>query len=144
MNESDLVIPELLFELIEGGVWTQENTMPGNMVDLGKDKAALINPEEDQLILLPPPFHTIENELENGNEFWNKELTNVGEIDYSKAVIIADFGIGSDSPIVLYYESNNNPSIMYLKWECAGTYCRHKWERTHDSFNRFAYDVGLK
>ena len=92
---------------------------------------------------MPPPFHPIADEIEQGNEFWVQYLTNYGEIDYSKAVIIADFGIGTDSPIILYYDDSEAPKIMYLKWSFSGSEIRHSWVCTHNSFEEFAIDTGL-
>jgi hypothetical protein len=68
-------------------------------------------------------------------------LTNLGEIDYAKAVIIADFGMGSDSPIILYYEDLNEPCVMYLKWTSENHHPTHRWVCTHRSFSAFATDV---
>lgn len=34
------------------------------------------------------------------------------------AIAIADFGIGSDSPILLYYQQNNaEPTVLNLNWQ---------------------------
>ena len=91
-----------------------------------------------------PPFHTIADEVNHGNTFWVRDLTNYGEIDYSKAVIIADFGIGTDSPIILYYDDDSeSPRVMYLKWSGSGSDICHSWVCTHSSFEEFANDTGL-
>ncbi len=71
------------------------------------------------------------------------DLTNVGQIDYERALIIADFGMGSDSPIILYYETTSEPVVMYLKWTWHGRKPSHSWKQTHSSFEDFAADVGL-
>ena len=60
-----------------------------------------------------------------------------------KPFAIADFGIGSDSPIILYYQEPE-PCVMYLRWSGDGaTLVKHTWIRTHPSFAAFAQAVGL-
>lgn len=92
---------------------------------------------------MPPPFHTIGDEVRKGNDFWTSDITNVGEIDYDSALIIADFGPGSDSPIVLYYKTDTQPSVMYLRWIGDGDAIRHQWIETHATFAAFASAIGL-
>lgn len=132
--------------LIEQGEWPQAGS---NRFDqetnpiVGTEVTKRIWPNEEKIILTPPPFHTIKDEVDHGNTFWTEFLTNVGEIDYSIALIIADFGAGTDSPIILYYD-DDDPSIMYLKWSGGGQFpLKHSWICTHNSFNEFARDVGL-
>ena len=143
MNAQLLPIPELLTALIASGEWTPHGTPPGGMRNLGKEAAQRLSSDDDQLVLMPPPFHTIADEVARGNSWWNTALTNVGEIDYSKALIIADFGMGSDSPIVLYYESLAEPLVMYLHWKWQDQHHTHSWRRTHSCFLDFARDVAL-
>ena len=100
-----------------------------------------LSPENDRIVLMYPPFRTVQDDIDAGNQFWDRDLTNVGEIDYANAVIVADFGIGSDSPIILYYGKREQPIIMYLKWSGNGDAISHSWVGTHESFDQFAADV---
>jgi hypothetical protein len=93
--------------------------------------------------MMKPPFHTIADEVAGGNLFRFKGVTNPDEIDYNRAVIIADFGMGSDSPIILYYSDMDNPVVMYLRWSGNGPNIKQSWVRTHDSFDDFARAIGL-
>lgn len=117
-----LKIPDGLCKLIQQNVWPttigywQQECNP----ILGKEAARKLSQEEDKIILMTPPFHTIADEITHGNNWWIDGLTNVGEIDYDKAIIIADFGAGTDSPIILYYHPETTPVIMYLKWSIDG------------------------
>ena len=138
-----LPIPDHLTTLIAQGAWTAPGTPYGMMLNLGADAAHRLSLENDQLILMPPPFHTIADEIAGGNSWWTTGLSNVGEIEYSKALIIADFGMGSDSPIVLYYGLLAEPVVMYLNWKWDDQQSKHSWIRTHSSFLDFATDVGL-
>jgi hypothetical protein len=139
-------IPSELKMLIEQGEWPQTNSNPYDQElnpIIGAEVTKRIWPDEDKIILMPPPFHTIKDEVDHGNTFWTEFLTNVGEIDYSKALIIADFGAGTDSPIILYY-ADEDPSIMYLRWSFGSQGpLKHSWICTHKSFNEFARSVGL-
>lgn len=146
MREHRFTLPERLSELIEDGSWprSQADVNRQNLEPiLGEEAAHALSQEDDRIVLMTPPFHTISDEVGWGNDFWTTHLSNVGEIDYAKAVIIADFGLGSDSPIILYYEHQDRPIVMYLKWSVEGRKARQQWIRTHNSFEDFATDVGL-
>jgi hypothetical protein len=140
----DHILPVGLTALIESGVWPTDNL---NMQELkpllGKKAAQALSAEDDRIVLMSPPFHTIADEVRGGNDFWTCDITNVGEIYYENALIIADFGIGSDSPIILYYGNPECPSVMYLRWTGNGENIQHKWIETHASFDDFAVAVGL-
>jgi hypothetical protein len=137
-------IPYHLGVCIGLGCWTSFGVQPGHYRDLGKSAARKLSKEDDSLQLLPPPFKSIEEAVSSGSSFWGR-LTNLGEIDYSKTLIIADFGPGSDSPIVLYYDNPSQPSVMYLQWDWDAVVKRHvhKWTKTHASFRDFALDIGI-
>lgn len=143
MISPKLLLPDLLVTLIASGAWTPAGAQVGHWRDLGKIHARKLSPDDDQLVLVPPPFRTIADDVAAGNSWWITALTNVGEIDYSKALIIADFGMGSDSPIVLYYGSPDRPVVKYLHWEWRNNRPVHRWEQTHSSFSDFARDINL-
>ena len=142
-------IPDLLNKLIVDGVWSNENwstaqfTQQETIPIIGREGTQKESPDDEKIVLMCPPFHTIANEVDHGNDFWVRYLTNYGEIDYSKAVIIAHFGLGSDSSIILYYDNIEAPKIMYLKWSINGSDIHHSWICTHLSFEKFADDTGL-
>lgn len=103
-----------------------------------------LTPEDHHLELMPPPFQTVADEITYGNSFWTEDVSNVGEIDYAKAVIIADFGHGSDSTVILYYGDGSEPSVRYLKWHrTRHNETIHSWVQTHATFTAFATDVEL-
>lgn len=137
-------LPAELTALIESGIWP---TVSSNRQELepllGKAAACQLSPDDERIVLMVPPFHTIADEVRGGNNLWTSGLTNTGEIDYEKALIIADFGLGSDSPIILYYEVSEKPSVMYLRWTGNGEDIRHDWVKTHHSFADFATAIGL-
>jgi len=144
----NLQLPTELVELIQSGTWADGLTT--------KDVASNAWPGEREIVLMPPPFHTIDNEVQAGNRFWQDEeysyLTNIGEIDYKMAVIIADFGLGSDSPVILYYSDSRDPVVMYLRHESRRKWKglrpekvrKHTWVKTHSDFAEFAADLGVR
>ena len=140
MRVHNLTIPDALCRLIESGVWPNAETPGGEIVRqdiqpiLGKDAAHALSANDDRIVMMRPPFHTIADEVAGGNNFWVSGVTNANEIDYEKAIIIADFGIGSDSPIILYYGGTESPVVMYLQWSGSGSEIRQKWVQTHRSF----------
>lgn len=150
MQIHGLKIPETLCRLIESGIWPNADT-PWQEINrqdcdpiLGVEAAHALSPEDNRIVMMKPPFHTIADEVAGGNKFWVTGVTNATEIDYEKAVVIADFGIGSDSPIILLYRDMDPPIIMYLRWSGNGNNIQHKWTQTHESFEDFAVAVGLE
>lgn len=139
-----LPLPSLLTEMVNSGVWPTGNPNLQELKPiLGKEAAHKLSSQDDRIVLMPPPFHTIGDEVRGGNRFWETGVTNPKQIDYDKALIIADFGMGSDSPIVLYYEPKKSARVMYLRWIGNGQNIRHEWTETHRTFDDFAVAVGL-
>lgn len=144
--DSSHQIPESLLNLIKTCVWPKEgaNTMDQEFNPIVRSEyVEKISADDTKLILHAPPFHTIQQAISYGEQFWTRDLTNLGEIDYSQAVIIADFGMGSDSVVILYYSVGNEPSVKYLKWSGNGADIRHTWSHIDDNFNDFAIKIGL-
>ncbi len=139
-----LPIPKLLAEMVNSGVWpTDTSNLQELKPILGKEAAKKLSSQDDRIVLIPPPFHTIGDEVRGGNRFWETGVTNPKQIDYDKALIIADFGMGSDSPVVLYYSVAESPRVMYLRWIGNGQDIHHEWVETHPTFDEFASAVGL-
>ena len=144
MHVQNLKLPVRLGKLTESGTWPTGISHSQELKPiLGKEAASKLSADDDYIVLKAPPFHTIADEVRKGSDFWTHGVTNADEIDYEKAVIIADFGIGSDSAIILYYRILNSPSIMYLRWIGNGKDVRHQWIETHASFDDFVEDIGL-
>jgi hypothetical protein len=63
------------------------------------------------------------------------------QIDPEKALIIGDFGLGSDSPIILDFARNaSNPPVLRLRW---GPDQRNEWVQGARDFDEFAEMLGL-
>ena len=138
-----LKLPKLLIQLIEEGVWPGEGEEPNKQEFdpiVKEDKVKLISDIDTKIVLMPPPFWTI---TEEQNPFYTEDITCFGQIDYDKAICIADFGLGSDSPIILYYQEQIEPVVMYLKWQFEGSDAMQEWVQTHSSFEEFASTIGI-
>lgn len=66
----------------------------------------------------------------------------VHEIDPELALVIGDFGLGSDVPIILDYRSDKtNPCVMNLEWKIVpdkSPFCDNHWMKLSDTFADFA------
>jgi hypothetical protein len=102
-------------------------------------------PEEDELHLFVPPFQTIADEIAAApvvvvNEFW-KRFGALDEITAEKALILGDFGLGSDAPIILNYAVDAvDPPVFRLRWLPNRP---TKWVQGARNFDEFASILGL-
>jgi hypothetical protein len=82
---------------------------------LSKERVCLIAPDENKLYLYPPPFHTMKRVIEDKANFWTK-FGALDQITPELCVDIGDFGIGSDTAIVLdYREGPRDPKVIRLQ-----------------------------
>ncbi len=100
--------------------------------------------EEQSLICLePPPFATIAQERAAGGagDFWER-FGGAATDGARKALVIADFGLGSDSPVVLDFGGNaSNPPVLRLRWGPYGH--GNEWVQGAVDFDDFAAMLGL-
>lgn len=69
------------------------------------------------------------------------ELWNVTDVDPEDCVIIADFGIGSDNPIVLDFATD--PPTVRTQYFRAGSELGSKWVTIATGFDDFVELIGL-
>src|SRR5262249_39518460 len=116
-----LTVPQRILELVEAGIWpiaSSEANKQHLEPFVSPQRIKQFAPEEDQIFLYPPSsFRTVAREVSVGNSgFWSK-FGALHEIAPERALIIGDFGLGSDTAIVLdYRESNAQPSVLRLNW----------------------------
>ena len=61
--------------------------------------------------------------MEHEGSFWHNPIAAVNEINPDLTVLIGDFGMGSDAPIVLDYSRGTNaPTVIRLKWSPDGNH----------------------
>jgi hypothetical protein len=136
---SELVLPGRLAELVSSGAWAAiaQPTNVWSLVD--EERVQLVFPGETRLDLQCPPFHTVSVEIFHSPELW-RESGAIEEIDAERALIIGDFGLGSDSAIVLDYErSLTSPSVRWLQWGVEGNH----WLEAAPTFDALADALAL-
>ena len=149
MSSHSLPIPQRLQSLVDAGVW------PRDVNDCGKQNleswvaATLIKKladNEDRIYFYPPPFRTVAEVIQNEQEFefWNSDHAAPNEIQFERSLILGDFGLGSDSPIILdYLNSETTPCVKRLKWGPVPR-CVNHWVEMAPSFKEFADTLKLE
>jgi len=142
MTVADLPIPKLLVSLIESGRWPrnpQEACRQNLELRVPVERIRRFAPEEDWIFLCPPPFGKPTDVFSRSVDFHGQSDAESpsGDIDYDRAVVIADFGLGSDAPIALdYRQSLDCPSVIHYRWSHRGE--RNRWIYVAPSFRQFA------
>lgn len=122
---------------------------------VSKDLVRAIVPWESNLYFQPPPFQTVAQyqQHERGDKrwrncpFWTGSFSAPSELEPQKALVIGDFGHGSDSPIVLDYRSGvTSPLVLALQIKWIGTtppmFDNH-WIQISPSFHNLVQRLGL-
>lgn len=140
-----LHIPDLTTTLVEIGRWPK-NEQEANRQNLKPivplEKVHAIDPDASTLYFLWPPFNTVAKHMVS-NSWWRSSDAAVHELDPELVIDIGDFGLGSDSPILLDYRHNRiEPSVIYLKWDETPARENH-WVTVAETFEEFASLIGL-
>ena len=110
---------------------------------IAADRVRRFAAEETLICLQPPPFPTIAKVRAAGGagDFWER-FGALDQIDPERALIIGDFGLGSDSPIILDYALNPfRPPVLRLRWAPRGQ--GNEWVQGTRDFDEFAEMLGL-
>ena len=102
MRIGALEVPLGLVRLIQAKRWPQsgdEERRQHLLPIVPTDRVHRFAPEEDGLYLYAPPFRTVQQCCESGETFWEESIAAPGELDFARAVPIADFGLGTDAPV---------------------------------------------
>jgi hypothetical protein len=110
-----LVVPPLLEEMLATG-WPRNVAEAGAQKRVAKERVRRLVPEESTIYLLPPPFLTV-RERSKSNPQWMRPEGAPDGIDFDLALDIADFGLGSDAPILLDYRQNPNPRAFRVGFD---------------------------
>jgi hypothetical protein len=154
----DLPLPKRLLTLMDSGLWprTPDEAMRQNIRSLvSTERVQVFAPEQDRMYLLSPPFSTVGTRMTHGDKFWVR-FGALEQILPDRSVLIADFGLGSDSPILLDYRHDvSAPAVIRLKLNPIHgetmTDGRKKlvgwanvWLRCAHTFDAFADMLGLE
>lgn len=153
-----LPLPRRLLSLIDSGLWpkTPAEAMHQNIHSLvSKERVQVFAPDEDRIYLVSPPFSTVATRITQNDKFWSK-FGALEQISPDLSILIGDFGLGSDSPILLDYRRDvSAPAVIRLKLNPihgeTTTNGRKKllgwanvWLRCADTFDAFAEMLGLE
>jgi hypothetical protein len=98
--------------------------------------------DETAIFLYPPPFGAVRAGSSGVAPFWNDPRSAPGEISFAKSIVIGDFGLGSDSPIILDYRvSLSTPRLLRLKWGAISE--GNHWILLAKDFREFAEKLAL-
>lgn len=113
---TSLALPKELTLLISDGLWPDvKSAQMQNLRPLiPKEIVRQFAPDEEAIFLYAPPFATIA-EARKHNNYWEHERSAIGEIDPGLSLIIGDFGLGSDTAIILDYRAAQ-PRLLRLQW----------------------------
>lgn len=159
MAESPNALPPLLLVMLDEGRWprdeheansqhsrpwvTRERVAAATQGDEGREG------DPSPLFLDPPPFSSVaERVTKKGGEaeFWQDFADPTG-IVFARTVVIGDFGLGSDAPIVLDYRgSAEHPRVLRLSYRVAGEAGmrpRPQWVLFAETFDDFVAVLGL-
>lgn len=139
-----LPLPARLLRLLESGHWPrtpEEARKQNSHLLVPKERIQLFAPEESVIYLYPPPFRTVAAHIDDVEKrfgvdrFWATYAALEG-ISPELSLVVGDFGIGSDAPIVVdYRQVSSNPPVLRLLWRKPEP---NVWVRCADSFDEFA------
>jgi hypothetical protein len=135
-------VPQLLESLVACGRWpgTGEEARRQNLTSLvSLERVRSFAPEEERVFLHAPPFHTVAERVRRGEDFWNWATSRPEGLDQDQALVLGDFGLGSDAPIVLDFRTPP-PRVLRLRWAAR---CDNRWVEVAPSFERFVELLGI-
>jgi len=133
--------PPGLVRLIASGVWPSRDGP--SMIEqqsrpiVPAERVRVFADDESLICLARPPFRSVAQAMAAGGsaDFWQK-FGALHQITPEAALIIGDFGLGSDSPIVLDYGiSRTDPPVRRLRWHQGG---KTEWVTGAANFDEFA------
>lgn len=138
----DLPLPPALIDLIDSGVWpTSATAASQNLTPVAApEDVERVAPGERALFLEPPPFRTLAEEIADNPGFWDEHGV-LGDIDPDRALVIGDFGPGSDAVLVLDYRTSaDDPTVVRLAWTDVGT----RWVEVAPTVDDLVRRLGLR
>ncbi|MDC0716282.1 hypothetical protein [Nannocystis bainbridge] len=136
--------PPLLQVLLDAGRWprTREEVLSQQRAPWAKlARIQALAPEEDGLCLARPPFTTVRAAMSKYPSFWRDPMADPDGIDPDLALIVGDFGPGSDAPIVLDYRFDAvQPQVLRLRWSRSEG---NRWIVAAPVFAAFVAALGL-
>jgi hypothetical protein len=151
MSSASVAVPALISDLVERGIWPATPDA-ARALTFDPDVVRSVSADEHALWLSPPPF----NVLAADNPDWFDQFRRPDELDYNTALILGDFGPGSDNPIVLDTSSSPqrvvalsftalpNPAVGAKPRPDGANYrIEGRWVVLAPTLEQFVVDIGL-
>lgn len=120
MTAGPWTLPVRLQRLIESGWWPHDyqSEIRQNLDSLiPEDRVRVFAAEESRIYFSRPPFHCVSALMASNEQFWASDLACPSGISFEHAVVLGDFGLGSDAPIILDYRVDSlRPSVRRLRF----------------------------
>src|ERR1017187_5938775 len=142
MTYGGLPVPTRLQALIDSGLW------PPKSAAIPPLRIRRFAPDEQEVVFYKPPFYTVERqirwEISDKFKYW-EPYGALDQIDPGRALVIGDFGLGTDSVIILDYRAEPaNPAALRLRWHAGYETPRPtNWIPCARNFEVFADMLGL-
>jgi len=139
-----LALPAELLTLLAEGHWPRsaEQALKQNRQPVvSVESVNKIAEEETRMFLYAPRFITIDQAIRNGEVFWKGADAAADEISFRHSLLIGDFGIGSDAPIILDFRTDP-PKVLRLKWSSPNK--PNHWVEAAPTFRDFARKLDLE
>lgn len=145
MKVGNLKIPDEIVTLLRCRKW------PVNHIEaIRQNLESQVSPEtirnfisdENWLFLYPPLFRTMQRLIELDRKHWSDESLALWDIDPALTIIIADFGIGSDTLMALDYRFDiYSPRVIRLQWRLPEQ--KNQWIVVSESFDLLSKKLNL-
>jgi hypothetical protein len=147
IGEMMLQVPPLLEKLIASGRWprTAQEQLAQNLRPLvSPERVKRLAPDERGIIYLYTPPFRVAGRRDDPTDFFNWPSSDLNGIDLDRAILIGDFGLGSDAPIALdYREDVANPRVIRLRYREDCPPLIGKWVVMAPDFASFVELLGL-
>ncbi len=136
-----LLIPPLLEAMLAEGRWPRtadEATRQNLHSRVPEDRNRALR----RIYLYAPPFHTVARIAAGGGRDFYAQYGVLHELVPEASVEIGDFGLGSDTPILLDYRADaQEPRVIQLEWGRHGE--ANSWVILATTFAEFVELLGL-
>jgi hypothetical protein len=121
-----LSIPRKLLELVRARRWPADadaeraqNRVP--LASRERVQAVTHGSEESIFLYCPQSFRRVASATNELDLFWRRPEAAPTGIDFERSIVIGDFGLGSDAPIILDYRASvTAPTVLRLHWSPNG------------------------
>ncbi len=131
MTAGPWTLPARLKRLVESGWWPHDyrSEIRQNLHSLiPEDRVRAFAAEESIIFLNQPPFPVVSSLVASNEQFWTSDQACPSGISFEHTVVLGDFGLGSDAPIVLDYRTDAlRPRVLRLRYGYVNATSQTDW-----------------